>query len=154
MVVTAPGRGHPPATRRRLLSGAVAIPAGKEDAYAQALPKLQQLLKTLHDGGVTIMAGTDAFAGYTLHNELELWVQAGIPAPEVLRIATLVPAQVLGVAGPSQRGFIAPGRQADMVLVDGDPSKNIGDIEHVWRTIKGGQVYDPAALEQAMGMSR
>jgi len=144
----------PPITRRRLLSGAVAVPPGKEAVYAQALPKLQQLLRTLYDGGVSIMAGTDSFAGYTLHNELELYVQAGIPAPEVLRIATLVPAQVLGVAGPSQRGFIAPGRQADMVLIDGDPSKNIGDIRHVWRTIKGGQVYDPKALEQAMGMSQ
>ena len=144
----------PPITRRRLLSGAVAVPPGKEAVYAQALPKLQQLLKTLYDGGITIMAGTDSFAGYTLHNELELYVQAGIPAPEVLRIATLVPAQVLGVAGPGQRGFIAPGRQADMVLIDGDPTNNIGDIRHVWRTIKAGQVYDPAALEQAMGMSR
>lgn len=79
-------------------------------------------------------------------------MQAGIPAPEVLRMATLTPAQVLGVAGPSQRGFIAPGRQADMLLIDGDPSKNIGDIRHVWRTIKGGRVYDPKALEHAMGM--
>jgi imidazolonepropionase-like amidohydrolase len=144
----------PPVTRRRLLSGAVAVPAGKEAAYAQALPALQRLLKTLYDGGVTLMAGTDGFAGYTLHNELELYVQAGIPAPEVLRLATLVPAQVLGVAGPGQRGFIAPGRQADMVLIDGDPSKRIGDIRHVWRTIKAGLVYDPAALEAAMGMSR
>jgi imidazolonepropionase-like amidohydrolase len=144
----------PPVTRRRLLSGAVAVPAGKEAAYAQALPALQRLLKTLYDGGVTLMAGTDGFAGYTLHNELELYVQAGIPAPEVLRLATLVPAQVLGVAGPGQRGFIAPGRQADMLLVDGDPARNIGDIRHVWRTIKAGRVYDPAALEAAMGMSR
>ena len=144
----------PPVTRRRLLSGAVAVPPGKEGVYAQALPALQRLLKRLYDGGVTIMAGTDAFAGYTLHNELELYVQAGIPAPEVLRLATLVPAQVLGVAGPGQRGFIAPGRQADMVLVDGDPSRNIADLHHVWRTIKAGQVYDPAALEAAMGMSQ
>ena len=144
----------PPVTRRRLLSGAVAVPPGKEAAYAQALPSLLRLLKTLYDDGITLMPGTDGFAGYTLHNELELYVQAGIPAPEVLRMATLVPAQVLGVAGPSQRGFIAPGRQADMVLIDGDQSRNIGDIRHVWRTIKGGHVYDPAALEQAMGMSR
>ncbi|MFL6700421.1 MAG: amidohydrolase family protein [Vitreoscilla sp.] len=144
----------PPVTRRRLLSGAVAVPPGKETVYAQALPALQRLLKTLYDGGITLMAGTDAFAGYTLHNELELYVQAGIPAPEVLRLATLVPAQVLGVAGPGQRGFIAPGRQADMVLIDGDPARNIADIRHVWRTIKAGQVYDPAELEQAMGMSR
>jgi imidazolonepropionase-like amidohydrolase len=141
----------PPAARRRLLSGAVAVPGGKAAVYAQAL---QRLLKTLHDGGVTLMAGTDGFAGYTLDNELELYVQAGIPAPEVLRIATLVPAQVLGAAGPGQRGFIAPGRQADMVLIDGDPTRDIGDLRHVWRTIKAGQVYDPAALEAAMGMSR
>ena len=144
----------PPVTRRRLLSGAVAVPPGKEAAYAQALPSLLKLLKTLYDDGITLMPGTDGFAGYTLHNELELYVQAGIPAPEVLRMATLVPAQVLGVAGPSQRGFIAPGRQADMALIAGDPTRNIADIRHVWRTIKGGRVYDPAALEQAMGMSR
>jgi len=144
----------PPVTRRRLLSGAVAVPAGKEQVYAQALPALERLLKQLHDGGVTLMAGTDAFAGYTLHNELALYVEAGIPAPEVLRLATLTPAQVLGVAGPSQRGFIAPGKQADMILVDGDPTKDIGDLRRVWRTIKDGKVYDPAEIEQAMGMSR
>ena len=144
----------PPVTRRTLLSGAVAVPPGKEDVYAKALPSLLRLLKALYDGGVTLMPGTDAFAGYTLHNELALYVRAGIPAPEVLRMATLVPAQVLGVAGPGQRGFIAPGKQADMLLVDGDPTKDITDIRHVWRTIKGGQVYDPAALEQAMGLSR
>ncbi len=144
----------PPVTRRRLLSGAAAVPPGEEAAYAKVLPKLLRLLKTLYDGGITLMPGTDSFPGYTLHNELELYVQAGIPAPEVLRMATLVPAQVLGVAGPDQRGFIAPGRQADMILVDGDPTRDIGDIRHVWRTVKGGKVYDPAALEQAMGMSR
>jgi imidazolonepropionase-like amidohydrolase len=144
----------PPVTRRMLLSGAVAVPPGKEDVYARALPSLLRLLKALHDSGVTLMPGTDAFAGYTLHNELALYVRAGIPAPEVLRMATLVPAQVLGVDGPGQRGFIAPGKQADMVLVDGDPTKDIADIRHVWRTIKGGSVYDPAALEQAMGLSR
>ena len=144
----------PPVVRRRLLSGAVAVPPGKEAVYAQALPALLRLLKTLHDGGVTLMAGTDAFAGYTLHNELELYVRAGIPSAEVLRLATLTPAQVLGVDGPGQRGFIAPGKLADMVLIDGDPMNDIKDIEKVVRTIKGGQVYDPAALEQAMGMSR
>jgi imidazolonepropionase-like amidohydrolase len=142
----------PPATRRGLLSGAVAVPPGKEAVYREATPKLQRLLKRLYDGGVTLMPGTDAFAGYSLPRELELYVQAGIPAPEVLRMATLVPAQVVGLAG--LRGVIAPGKQADMILVDGDPTTNIADIRHVWRTIKAGQVYDPAALEDAMGMSR
>jgi len=142
----------PPVVRRKMLTGAVAVPEGKEEAYARALPKLLQLIKRLHDSGITLMPGTDAFAGYTLHRELELYSQAGIPNAEILRMATLTPAQVVGVAG--LRGMIAPGKQADMVLIDGDPVKHIGDIRHVWRTIKAGQVYDPAALEQAMGMTR
>jgi imidazolonepropionase-like amidohydrolase len=142
----------PPVTRRGLLSGAVAVPEGKEEVYREALPALQRLLKRLYDGGVTLMPGTDAFAGYSLHRELELYVRAGIPAAEVLRMATLTPAQVVGLAG--QRGVIAPGKQADMILVDGDPTRNIADIRHVWRTIKAGQVYDPSAMEEAMGMSR
>ena len=141
----------PPVVRRKMLTGAVAVPAGKEEAYAQALPKLLKLIKRLHDDGITLMPGTDASAGYTLHRELELYSQAGIPNAEVLRMATLTPAQVVGVAG--LRGVIAPGKQADMILVDGDPVKRIGDIRRVWRTIKAGQVYDPAAMEQAMGMA-
>jgi imidazolonepropionase-like amidohydrolase len=141
----------PTVVRRRQLSGAVAVPAGKEAAYAQAQPGLLRMLKLLHDGGVTIMPGSDSFAGYSLHRELELYVQAGIPNAEVLRIATLTPARVLGVE--KDRGSIAPGKLADMILVDGDPLKQISDIRRVYRTIKGGKVFDPAALEQAMGMS-
>ncbi|KQV88812.1 amidohydrolase family protein [Pelomonas sp. Root1237] len=141
----------PTVVKRRQLSGAVAVPAGKEAAYAQALPGLLRMLKRLHDGGVTIMPGSDGFAGYSLHRELELYSQAGIANAEVLRIATLVPARVLGVE--KERGSITPGKLADMILVDGDPLANMSDIRRVWRTIKGGQVYDPAALEQAMGMT-
>lgn len=140
----------PPVTRRRLLSGAVAVPPGKEDVYARAMPGLLRMLKALHEGGVTIMPGSDAFAGYSLHRELELYAQAGIPNAEVLRIATLVPARVLGLE--KDRGSLAPGKLADMVLVEGDPLQRMSDIRRVHRTIKGGRVYDPAALEQALGM--
>ncbi|MBI3346410.1 MAG: amidohydrolase family protein [Burkholderiales bacterium] len=141
----------PVVVRRRQLSGAVAVPPGKEAAYAQALPGLMRMLKALHDGGVTLMPGSDGFAGYSLHRELELYSQAGIPNAEVLRIATLVPARVLGVE--KDRGTITPGKLADMVLVDGDPLKDMSHIRRVWRTLKGGQVFDPAALEQALGMN-
>ncbi|WP_416762159.1 amidohydrolase family protein [Roseateles sp. So40a] len=142
----------PPIVRRRLLSGAVAVPPGKEEAYRQALPRLLELIRRLHDGGVTLMPGTDAFAGYTLHRELALYVRAGIPNAEVLRLATLTPAEVLGVAG--QRGVIAAGKQADMVLLDGDPLTDIAALGQVHRTIKAGRVFDPAQLEAAMGMTR
>ncbi len=141
----------PVVVKRRQLSGAVAVPPGKEAVYAQALPGLLRMLKKLHEGGVTIMPGSDGFAGYSLHRELELYAQAGIPNAEVLRIATLVPARVLGVE--KDRGTLQPGKLADMILVDGDPLKDMGDIRRIHRTIKGGQVYDPAALEQALGMS-
>ena len=141
----------PAVVQRRQLSGAVAVPAGKEAVYAQALPGLLRMLKALHDGGVTIMPGSDGFAGYSLHRELELYAQAGIPNADVLRIATLVPARVLGVE--KDRGSIAAGKLADMVLIDGDPLARMSDIRRVHRTIKGGAVFKPADLEQALGMT-
>jgi imidazolonepropionase-like amidohydrolase len=141
----------PPVIRRQLLSGAVAVPPGKEAIYANALPRLKALLRALHEAGVTLMPGSDGFAGYSLHRELELYAEAGIPNAEVLRLATLTPARVLGVE--KDRGRIAPGKIADMILVDGDPLTRMSDIRRVVKTIKGGQVYDPAALEQALGLS-
>ncbi|MFL6518958.1 MAG: amidohydrolase family protein [Chthoniobacterales bacterium] len=109
------------------------------------------LLKALHDAGVTIIPGTDALAGYMFHHELELYVRAGIAAPEVLRMATLTSAEVMGAN--KDRGVIAAGKLADMILVDGDPTKNIRDLDKVTAVIKGGNVYDPAAIEKALGIA-
>ena len=104
-------------------SGALEVPPEKKDAYREAFPAMLRLLKALHDGGVTIIPGTDALAGYTLHRELELYVRAGIPAAEVLRMATLTSATVMGLN--KDLGTIAPGKLADVILIDGDPTKNI-----------------------------
>src|ERR1700748_3727778 len=110
-----------------------------------------RLLKALHDAGVTIIPGTDALAGYMLHHELELYVRAGIPAPEVLRMATLTSATVMGANKDS--GGIAADKLADMILVDGDPTKNMRDLDKTTTVIKGGQIYDPAAIEKALGIT-
>lgn len=139
----------PPQIRRNLLSGALDVPADKKEAYAQSFPALLTMVKALHDAGVPIIPGTDDLAGYMLHHELELYARAGIAPAEVLRLATLTSAQVIGV---SDRGVIAPGKLADMVLIDGDPSKNMADIEKVDLTIKGGKTYEPAKIEQALGI--
>lgn len=141
----------PPQIRRGLLSEALDVPKGKEEAYRAAFPAMLNLLKALHDAGVTIIPGTDALAGYQLHHELELYARAGIAPAEVLRAATLTSAQVMGVDG--NRGVIAPGKFADMVLVDGDPSKDISDMRKVATVFKGGRVYDPAAIEKALGIA-
>ena len=141
----------PAQVRRDMLSGALEVPADKAAAYHEAFPAMLRLLKALYDGGVTIIPGTDALAGYTLHHELELYVRAGIAPAEVLRMATLTPALVMGVN--KDRGLIAAGKLADMILVDGDPSKNISDINRITTVVKGGKVYDPAAIEKALGIA-
>jgi len=140
----------PPQIRRGLLSGALDVPKGKEDAYREAFPSMLKLLKALYDAGVTIIPGTDGLSGYMLHHELELYAKAGIPPGEVLRMATLTPALVMGV--DKDRGVIQAGKLADMILVDGDPSKNIADIRKVSTVLKGGRVYDPAAIEKTLGI--
>ena len=145
------GPRFPPQIRRQLLSGALEVPKDKEAAYRDAFPAMLSLLKALHDAGITIIPGTDNLAGYMLHHELELYVRAGIPASEVLRMATLTPTLVMGVN--KDRGVIAPGKFADMVLIDGDPTQNIRDISNVKTVIKGGKIYDPAAIEKALGIT-
>ena len=141
----------PAQVRRGMLSGALSVPKGEEAAYREALPAMLRLLKALYDAGVTIIPGTDSFAGYGLHHELELYARAGIPPAEVLRLATLTSAQVIGANG--QRGVIAPGKLADLILVDGDPSAQIADIDKLVMVMKGGRIYDPARIEQALGIA-
>jgi hypothetical protein len=141
----------PPQVRRAMRSGALEVPSDKQAAYHEAFPAMLRLLKAIHDAGVTIIPGTDALTGYTLHHELELYVQAGIAPDDVLRMATWTPALVMGV--DKDRGVIAPGKLADMILVDGDPTKNIRDINNITTVIKGGKVYDPAEIEKALGIT-
>jgi len=141
----------PPQARREMRSGALEVPAGKEEAYREAFPAMLHLLKGLSDAGVTIVPGTDSLAGYALHHELELYVRAGIEPAQVLRMATFTSALVMGVN--KDRGVIAAGKLADMILVDGDPTMNIRDLDKVTTVIKGGTVYDPAAIEKALGIS-
>jgi hypothetical protein len=141
----------PPQVRRAMRSGALEVPPDKQAAYREAFPAMLRLLKAIHDAGVTIIPGTDALAGYTLHHELDLYARAGIAPPEVLRMATWTPALVMGVN--KDRGVIVPGKLADMILVDGDPTKDIRDINKVTTVIKGGKVYDPTAIEKALGIA-
>jgi imidazolonepropionase-like amidohydrolase len=66
-------------------------------------------------------------------------------------MATLTSAEVMGAN--KDRGVIAAGKLADMILVDGDPTKNIRDLDKVTTVIKGGNTYDPAAIEKALGIA-
>jgi biotin carboxylase len=105
---------------------------------------------TAIEAGVPIVAGTDAMAGFALHRELELYAQAGIPAPEVLRIATLGAATVMH--RDDRLGSIAPGKLADLVIVDGDPTTNISDVRRVVTVVKDGNVFDAKAVAASIGV--
>jgi imidazolonepropionase-like amidohydrolase len=140
----------PPQIRRGLLSGGLPVPEGMDQRYRDSFAQMPRLIKRLYDAGVVIEAGTDAAPGFALHRELELYSAAGIPNAEVLRLATLGAARVMGVE--RERGSIAPGKQADLVLVDGDPLERIGDIRRTEWVVKDGWLYRSADLYQAVGV--
>ncbi|GAA1290338.1 amidohydrolase family protein [Pseudonocardia aurantiaca] len=100
-------------------------------------------VKALHDAGVDIVAGTDASFpatflggvahGASVHHELQYLVRAGLTPVEALRAATATPARRFAL---TDRGRVAPGMRADLLLVDGDPTTAIRDtlnLRSVWR---------------------
>jgi imidazolonepropionase-like amidohydrolase len=98
--------------------------------------------------GVQVMAGTDTgnaytFPGIDLHRELELLVQAGFTPLEALRSATSEPAQFLGT---KDLGSIAPGKLADLVLLDANPLKDIRNTQKIAGVFVGGQYLSRAKL--------
>lgn len=140
----------PPQVRRGFLAGGLNPGPDLEKRYRDSFAAMKKLVRTLHEAGIPIQAGTDNMAGFALHRELELYAEAGIPAPEVLRIATLGPVELYGLE--KDLGTIAPGKLADLILVDGDPTTRIADIRRVVLTVKDGVLLDPAELYAAMGV--
>ena len=108
------------------------------------------MAKAFYDAGIPLVAGTDSYAGLALHRELELYEKAGIPAPKVLQLATLGAARV--VKRDSELGSIAPGKLADVILVDGDPSTHISDIRRVKTVVRDGVVFQVADIDKALGV--
>jgi imidazolonepropionase-like amidohydrolase len=140
----------PAQLRRGFLGGGLQPPEGMDETYRESFGRMVEIVGVLYRAGVPLLAGTDFLAGFALHRELELYVEAGIPAPAVLRIATLGAAEVTGRA--ESLGTIEPGKLADLIVVAGDPAEDISDIRKVELTIKGGTLYESAELYQALGI--
>lgn len=103
-----------------------------------------RLVKRLHDAGITLVAGTD---GSSFNSELEHYEMAGIPAAQVLQIATIVAARVMGEE--RDYGSIAAGKVADLVIVDGRPHERVRDARKVELVMRAGRAYTPQALTDA-----
>lgn len=139
--------------QRNSKTAGLALPvpdAATDQLYRASYAKFVEMLKKLYDNGVTIVAGTDEPSGYALDRELEIYNQAGISAPEVLRMATLTAARVM--KRDNELGSIAPNKIADMILVNGDPTTNISDIRKVETVIKSGAVFYPREIYPAVGI--
>lgn len=140
----------PTQVRRGLLGGGLPVPEGKDQRYRDSFRAMLAMVKTLYDAGVPFVAGTDSAAGFALHRELELYVAAGVPAPKVLQLATLGAARVM--KRDAELGSIAPGKLADMILVDGDPAARISDIRRVRTVVKDGALYQASTLYESIGV--
>jgi hypothetical protein len=146
-----PWLDHMPITVQRARTSAVLDVRPEQYAtYDASWKKLEEMLLMLYENGIPLVPGTDDIAGMVLHSELEAWVKAGIPASSVLSMATLGGARFLGVDG--QQGTIAPGKLADLYLVDGDPTEDIRAIRKGKLVIKGSNVYYPDEIHEALGI--
>lgn len=141
----------PPDLQRRYHTAELEIPdAASAELYAKSYAKMVEFVGMMYKAGIPIVAGTDELAGFTLQGELELLVKAGLTPAQALQVATLNGAKYSNAA--SHKGQIAVGMDADILLVDGDPTTNIADIRKLALVITQGKAVYPAKIYQAMGI--
>ncbi len=137
-----------PALRAQFAGGG--LPAAVAVAARRRLDNLLAVIRALHRGGVTIVAGTDqAVPGHSIHRELELYVEAGFTPMEAIQAATSVPARVMGLS--ADVGTIEAGKRADLILVTGNPLLRIADTRNIRLVVANGRRFDPAPLWRSVG---
>jgi len=141
----------PPATERGFRSGGFAVPKDLTRAdYRASWGVMVALLARMHQAGIRIVAGTDG-SGMEIVRELEIYAQAGFTPAEAIAAATIVPARLVGM--DAHTGSIKVGKAADLVLVEGDPSKRIGDLRQTRAVMLDGKLLDADALRDAAGFA-
>ncbi|RDZ28276.1 amidohydrolase family protein [Lysobacter silvisoli] len=141
----------PPDLQRGLRVAEMNIPDDATAArYNRSYEKLVEFVGRLYKAGVPIVAGTDAIPGFTLQRELELYVQAGMTPSQALQVATWNGAKYSRTL--DNRGSITPGKRADLILVDGDPTADIADIRKVALVVRGDVAYYPSEIDEALGI--
>jgi imidazolonepropionase-like amidohydrolase len=110
----------------------------------------------MHRAGVRLLAGSDSldrynFVGPSIHHELQMLVSAGLTPLESLRTATLNPAEFLARA---QSGRISTGFRADLVLLDGDPTKDIANTSKIAAVVLHGRFFAREELDEMLRKAR
>jgi Amidohydrolase family len=140
----------PAQVQRGAYTGGLPVTDKTDQLYKDSYGAMLRMTWRMYDAGIPILAGTDGTAGLTLHRELELEVRAGIPPPKALQIATFNAARLL--KQQDELGSIAPGKRADFVLVEGDPTERISDIRRCRLVMKNGVLYTSAEVYSAVGI--
>src|SRR4029079_10296346 len=145
---------HPPAARTATILAVVLRPTPHSNSldvneknaepFRQSFDKLMAMVALMYKAGIPLVAGNDSTPGFNLHRELELYVKAGIPAAEALKIATWNGAKYTRTL--DRLGSLTPGKLADLVLVDGDPTTNITDLRRINLVVKEGVLSYPAGV--------
>ncbi|GIL41658.1 amidohydrolase family protein [Roseiterribacter gracilis] len=124
--------------------------AAEDAQYFKAFDKILATMALLHKEGIKLWPGTDDMTGFTLHRELELYVKAGIPAGEVLRMASFDADQYM--VRDQQYGSVERGKRADFFLTVGDPSKDISAVRQIRMVMKDGVIYFPQEIYEALNI--
>src|SRR5262245_2426189 len=115
-------------------------------------------VRRLHEAGVVILAGSDTQSGVIpgagLHRELALLVEAGLTPAEALRAATLDPARFLERTADPDVGQVREGKRADLLLVEGDPTRDIASASRIRAVILGGVRVERFPLGSRSGEPR
>ena len=120
------------------------------ETWSRSAPNQAAMLKKLYESGVQLVPGSDNVAAFTVHRELEVYAEAGIPNAAILKMATLDSARVVGVE--SRTGSIEVGKDADLILLDGNPLQNISAVRRAVLVMKRGTAYRPDKLYKAVGV--
>jgi imidazolonepropionase-like amidohydrolase len=141
----------PPQLARSFLSSSMAAtPDLDRQAMRDSFAKLKALIPELDRRHIQVLAGTDGYS-FDLIRELELYVEAGMSPADALATATIIPAEAYKL--DKETGSITVGKRAELTLVNGDPSKNIGALRQVELVMREGKVMKAADLRAALGIS-
>jgi imidazolonepropionase-like amidohydrolase len=130
-------------------------PNGRDIEMSQQIwPQMQAFVYQLYRAGVPLIAGTDLMApgiipGFSLHEEMLLWQEAGIPPIDVLRSATIVPARFFGLG--DRFGTVAVGKTASLVLVKGNPIEDIRNAGQIAGVFLRGRFFSSEELAGTVG---
>ena len=152
-----PGRPKPPGIevltpqlREQFETTYARTAASKDSVYTTLFPKGMALERAFAKAGGLLIAGTDptggggVIPGFSNQRQVELLVDAGFTPLEAIQISTLNGAKYLG--RDKTVGSLAVGKQADLVVINGNPAATIGDIRKVETVFKQGVGYDPIKL--------